>query len=227
MLVAWPAILPRYSGSQVAAELAHEQSEAGAARLGQAARRAVGERELAAGHARVHEDMVRAPGSAGDERLEAELGLRRARASCARRARADAKRARAAARSRRSTVAPWRPKNSSTESRTLGTAAKTPPARSSRAASAMAIERRMMSGRRVRLGAGEATRRPDSRGQVRRLRPVELAAQLREAPLEVAHASASPSSSRSRSSARESRDLTVPRGQSSAAAVSSSLRSRR
>ena len=76
-------------------------------------------------------------------------------------------------------------------------------------------------------GAGLAQARPHAAGQIRRLRPVELAAELREALLEVAHASASPSSSRRRSSARESRDLTVPRGQSSAAAVSSSLSSRR
>ena len=92
---------------------------------------------------------------------------------------------------------------------------------------AIAKERRSRTGLRLGCLAGASRRRLTTRRQVGRLWPVELAAQLGEALLEVGHTSTSPSSSRSRSSARERRDLTVPRGQSSAAAVSSSLRSSR
>ena len=93
----------------------------------------------------------------------------------------------------------------------------------------MARDLRKTIGRRggVRARGGLSEALPDRRSQVGRLGPVQLAAELGEALLELAHASTSPSSSRSRSSARESRDLTVPRGQSSAAAVSSSLSSSR
>src|SRR5215207_26675 len=59
--------------------------------------------------------------------------------------------------SRRSTVAPWRPKSSRTASRTPGTAAKTPPARTSSAARAIANDLLKMI--RLRRGlAGEGTR---------------------------------------------------------------------
>ena len=91
----------------------------------------------------------------------------------------------------------------------------------------MARDLRKTSGRRRRAGSGRRETLPDRRGQVGSLGPVHLAAQLVEALLELAHASTSPSSSRSRSRAREMRDLTVPRGQPSAAAVSSSLSSSR
>src|SRR5215211_1506213 len=63
-------------------------------------------------------------------------------------------------------------------------------------------------------------------GEVRRPRQVELAAELHKTRLELAHA-VTPSSARSRSSARESLDFTVPRRTPSAAAVSSSDSSRK
>ena len=91
----------------------------------------------------------------------------------------------------------------------------------------MARDLRKTIGAPPACGRGRSEALPDRWREVGRLRPVQLAAELREALLELAHASTSPSSSRSRSRAREMRDLTVPRGQSSAAAVSSSLSSSR
>ena len=229
---------------EVAAELADEQPQAGAAGARHSGRRRVGQRELAARRAGPDEDAVGATGGARHERREAELAAgvleRRAlseleHAQLRRRRDFGAPLHRGAleaeelehrvahARDRREHAARQHEQRHQGERERAAQArrGKQPPPRAAkRRALARAGARRA-----GRLGLAQARSHPAL--QVGRLRPVELAAELGEALLEVAHASTSPSSSRSRSSARDSRDLTVPRGQSSAAAVSSSLRSRR
>ena len=69
--------------------------------------------------------------------------------------------------------------------------------------------------------------RPDARRERGRVRVVELAAEPGECLLELGHATSSPSSLRKRSSARDRRDLTVPRAHSSTSAISSSESSRK
>ena len=217
-------------GSEVAAELADEQPESGAAASRASRARARRSSESSPPGARVFTNTPSgrpaARGTSGSKpsSSRARSSVVRCPSWSGRSSGADGMLG------RRSTVAPWSPKNSSTASRTPGTAAKTPPASSEqrRRARSRGTCRKTTGPPRGVRGAGDARRSPDrTRREVGRLRPVELAAELGEALLEVAHASTSPSSSRSRSSARETRDLTVPRGQSSAAAVSSSLRSSR
>ena len=226
-LVASPATLPAYSGARSPRNsLTSRPSRVVALR--QAGRGAVGQRQLAAGDRGARR---RRPGAQGGrhERREAQLAGGLGGRPPAGRARAGAQAGGSGSVARRSTVAPWRPKNSSTASRAEGTAATTAPARTSRAISARASARR-----RPAAGAGGGRRRgalvsrqarDDRLRQVGRGRIVELAPEL--AACARAQSWLTPISARSRSSARESRDLTVPRAQPSAAAVSSSERSRK
>ena len=231
MRVAWPAILPAYSGLRSPRNSSTSRPSFVLFASGRSRRGRYSSDSRPPGTLPSTNTASGAPAAAGTSGSKPSTS--RACASVVRSPTAGGRGGGAGGRcSRRSTVAPRSPKNSSTEcahARHGGEDAAGEDQQcddgdgegSAEAAGGSSRSRRRRERGRVRAHA-------DRGREVGRGRPVELAAQLGELTLQVGHAStSSPSSARRRSSARDTRDLTVPRGQSSAAAVSSSDSSRR
>ena len=232
MRVAPPAILPTYSGRRSPRNSSTSSPSPVLRARGRPGPGAVGERQLAAGHAssrrRRRARRARSARAARTASRPARRVERRALAELAAGARAAA----GGSCSRRSTVAPWSPKNSSTRVAHAGHGgeAPCPPARAAPRARARArgagrpAEERGAGGGPARSGAaGSARSRRGHRGrEVGRRGPVELARRAASAAARARHRRRLHPAPRSRSSARERRDFTVPRRQPSAAAVSSS-----
>ena len=149
--------LRRVLGVEVATELVDEQAEPGAGGLGQPGRARYSSDRRPPGtllSTNTASGRPAAPGTSGSK-----PSFSRAPASVVRSPTAGGRgRGFGGSCSRRSTVAPRRPKKSSTESRTLGTAAKTPPARSSTAGERAANDRREKTAGAEPGGAGAAIR---------------------------------------------------------------------